>query len=122
MNHKLAFDTQSSSAIAANLCERLEAIRLSRNISQAELAEQAGVSRSTMTRIARGESISLDSFIRVIKALGLTEHLANLLPDPDIRPLELLEHEGRHRQRASRQSVSRINEGEPWSWGDEEDA
>ena len=123
MKHTTEFTSTSSSlVIAAALCERLEAIRLSRNISQAELAGQAGVSRSTMTRIARGESISLDSFIRVIKALGLVEHLANLLPDPDVRPLELLEHEGRHRRRASRPSSSRSNENEPWSWDDGEDA
>ena len=43
------FKTSSSPAIAAALCKRLEEIRLSQNISQAELAKQAGVSRSTMT-------------------------------------------------------------------------
>ena len=55
--------------VAATLCKRLEEIRLSKNISQAALAREAGVSRSTMTRIADGRSISLDSFIRVMQAL-----------------------------------------------------
>lgn len=116
MNHYKNLEAAPSTVIATALCERMEAIRLSRNISQADLAEQAGVSRSTMTRIANGQSISLDSFIRVIKALDLTEHLINLLPDPAIRPLELLEREGRHRRRASRKR----SEPTPWSWGDEE--
>ncbi len=112
------FATGSSTAIASMLCQRLEAIRLSKNISQAELARQAGVSRSTMTRIADGRGISLDSLIRVIKALGLADHLATLLPDPAVRPVELVTHEGQHRQRASGKRRST----EPWSWGDEEDA
>jgi len=111
------FTTSSSSAIASALCKRLEEIRLRKNISQAELAKQAGVSRSTMTRIADGQSVSLDSFIRVIKALGLADHLATLLPDPRVRPVELAAHQGQHRQRASGKRQS----AEPWSWSDEED-
>lgn len=117
MARKLDFSTSSSSAIAAALCKRLDEIRLSKNISQAELAEQAGVSRSTLTRIADGQSISLDSFIRVIKALGLADHLATLLPDPEVRPVELVSHEGQHRRRAS----GKRKPSEPWSWGDEGD-
>ena len=110
------FNTLSSTAIAETLCKRLEEIRLSKNISQAELAKQAGVSRSTLTRIAEGRSISLDSFIRVVKALGLTDHLAALLPDPTVRPVELVRHEGQHRRRAS----GKRRRPQPWSWGDED--
>ncbi len=117
MNTKTDFSIASSSAIAAALCKRLETIRLSQNISQAELAKQAGVSRSTMTRIADGKSISLDSFIRVIKALGLSDHLAALLPNPNVRPVEMAANEGQHRRRAS----SKRKTTQPWSWKDEED-
>ncbi len=114
MNLKSDLAASSSAAIATALGKRLEAIRLSKNISQAELARQAGVSRSTMTRIADGQSISLDSFIRVVKALGLADHLAALLPDPQVRPVELASRDGQHRRRASgkRKAI------EPWSWAD----
>ncbi len=111
------FSTRSSTAIASALCQRLEKIRLGKNISQAELAKQAGVSRSTMTRIADGRSISLDSFVRVVKALGLADHLAALLPDPTVRPVELAKHEGKQRRRAS----TKRNPAEPWSWGEDGD-
>lgn len=117
MSRKLDFTTSSSAAIAAALCKRLEEIRLSKNISQAELAKQAGVSRSTMTRIADGQSTSLDSFIRIIKALGLAGHLAALLPDPEVRPVELVRYDGKHRRRAS----GKRKASKPWSWGDEGD-
>jgi transcriptional regulator with XRE-family HTH domain len=116
MTHTIDFTSSSITVIAEALCKRLEAIRLSQNISQVDLAEQAGVSRSTLTRIADGKSISLDSFIRVAKALGLTGHLANLLPDPSVRPVELVKHGGKHRRRASKKKQA----DEPWSWGDED--
>lgn len=115
MNHNIDFSGVSSNAIATTLCQRLEEIRLSMNISQAALAKEAGVSRSTMTRIADGQSISLDSFVRVVKALGLGQHLATLLPDPGVRPVERVQREGSQRRRAS----ARRKPTKPWTWGDE---
>lgn len=109
------FSALSSVAISAALCKRLEEIRLSKNVSQAAIAKEAGVSRSTMTRIADGKSVSLDSFIRVMQALGLADHLAALLPDPAVRPVERAKREGAQRRRASRKPKT----GKPWSWGDE---
>ena len=78
MNQKIDFSTASSDDIIAALCRRIDEIRLSRNISQADLAREAGVSRSTLTRIADGQAISLDSFVRVMRALRLTDHLKRL--------------------------------------------
>ena len=116
MTHKIDFKAASSDAIVAALGQRLDALRLSRNISQADLAREAGVSRSTMTRLADGKGVSLDSFIRVMQALKLTDHLAVMLPDPGIRPVERLRFSGKKRRRAS----SRRTPTRPWRWGDEE--
>ena len=115
MNPNTDFTKASSGMVAATLCKRLEEIRLSKNISQAALAREAGVSRSTMTRIADGRSISLDSFIRVMQALGLSNHLAALLPDPDVRPVERVRQAGKQRRRAS----GKRKTPPPWTWGDE---
>ena len=76
MTHKIDFSSASSDAVIEALCKRLEELRLGRNISQSALAEQAGVSRSTLTRMADGQSISLDSFVRIMLALQLGDHLA----------------------------------------------
>ena len=110
------FSLLPSGAVATALCRRLEEIRLSKNISQANLAQQAGVSRSTMTRIADGRSVSLDSFIRVMQALQLGNHLACLLPDPAVRPVERAQHQGAQRRRAS----SKRKSDKPWTWADGE--
>jgi transcriptional regulator with XRE-family HTH domain len=112
------FSTASGEAIIAALGQRLEGLRLSRNITQAELAERAGVSRSTLTRLAEGRGVSLDSFVRVMRALGLADHLAALLPDPSMRPVERLRFEGKERKRASHQRKPVERSG--WRWGDEE--
>lgn len=116
MTHTQDFSTYSSGAILKALFDRLEEIRLSRNISQAALAREAGVSRSTITRLARGENISVDSFVRIMQALGLTDNLAAMLPNPTIRPVERVRLAGSERLRASskRQPVSE------WTWGDDE--
>ena len=117
MMHKLDFATASSGAIIEALCKRLDEIRLSRNLGKAELAAEAGVSRSTLTRLADGKAISLDSFLRIMQALHLSGHLAALLPDPAVRPVERVRFHGGERRRAS----SRRASPSEWKWADEAD-
>ena len=117
MAYKVDFSTASSDAIIGALCKRLDEIRLSRNISQAELAAEAGVSRRTMNRLADGQSISLDSFLRIMQALHLADHLAALLPDPAVRPVDRVRLDGAERQRASGRRAAPAD----WTWGDEGD-
>jgi putative transcriptional regulator len=113
--HNIDFSIASSDAIINALFQQIEQIRLSRNISQAALAKEAGVSRSTITRLASGENISVDSFVRVMQALGLADHLAALLPNPNVRPVERIRLEGTERRRASSKRKAAGN----WTWGDE---
>lgn len=114
MTHNMDFSVASSEAIIQALGKRLDEIRLSRNISQADLAKEAGVSRSTLTRLSDGRPVSLDSFVRVMQALRLADHLAALLPDPGIRPVDRVRLDGMERQRAS----SKRAEPSSWTWGD----
>ena len=107
----------NSESIERDLCKRLESIRLMKNISQATLAETAGVSRRTIGRMESGEGVSLDTFLRVMIALDLTDHLAALLPDSAIRPIELAD---RQRQRKNASSPRKPKtESDGWQWGDE---
>ena len=107
--------TNAPEAHLAELLERLEAIRLSLNISQIDLARAAGVSRSTVARMTQGQSVSLDSFVRVMLALGLADQLEALLPDPTVRPVELVKFGGRQRRRAR---GKRTKKTDTWVWGD----
>ena len=119
MTYNLDFRVATSGQIEAALCRRLEGIRLSRNITQAQLAAEAGVSLRTIGRLENGEGVSLDTFIRVMTALGIQESLAVLLPDPSVRPVERVGSVGRERKRAR---PRRSDKGTAsWSWGDGQD-
>ena len=85
----------NSETIERDICKKLERIRLLKNISQAKLAEAAGVSRRTISRMENGGGISLDTFIRVMQALNLTDHLTAMLPNSDIRPVERAGRKGK---------------------------
>jgi putative transcriptional regulator len=115
MTHKIDFSTASSEAIIEVLGKRLDEIRLSRNVAQADLAQEAGVSRSTLSRLSDGKPVSLDSFVRIMQALRLGDHLAALLPDPSVRPVDRVRLDGAERQRAS----GKRTEPSDWRWGDE---
>lgn len=58
-------------------------LRLQRNITQAELAERAGMSRPTLAALERQGKGTLESLTRVMYALGRERELEALLrPDP----------------------------------------
>lgn len=111
------FSTAASDQIEAVLCARLEAIRLSRNLTQAALAREAGVSRRTIVRLAAGQGTTLDTFIRVLTALGLQQHLETLLPDPAVRPMERAAGPGHERRRARPQRTDAP--ASEWTWADD---
>jgi transcriptional regulator with XRE-family HTH domain len=118
-------------AVLAELGTRLERTRLERNLSQRELAAEAGVERKAVQRIEAGEPVKLTSFIRVLRALGLLDALDQLVPEPLPSPIELLKLHGKRRRRASgarrkggkTPPAAKGKPGEdataPWRWGDE---
>ena len=109
-------NTLGDDAILAELGARLASVRLSRNLTQAELAREAGVSKRTVERIEAGQSAQLTSFIRVLRSLELVERLETLLPPAGPGPMDLLRRAGKAPQRATgRASTSNT----PWTWGDE---
>ena len=65
-----------------------EALRLSRNIRQEDLAEQAGIARSTLARLEQEGAATLDTTLRVLEALGLEDRLDLLLPEIKESPLD----------------------------------
>lgn len=117
MSYKIEFSIASSKQIEQALCSRLEKIRLTNNITQSQLAEEAGVSTKTIYRMEKGDGVSLDTFIRILMALGIQHNLEVLLPDPTIRPIERIDQHTENRKRA-RQRQSTTNK-KIWTWGED---
>ena len=105
-------------AILQELGWRLAAVRIERNLTQAVLAEQAGVAKRTLERLESGEvATQLSGFLRVCRVLGILERFEILLPEPALSPMAQLKHQGRKRQRAT---GKKAESGKPktWTWGE----
>lgn len=109
----------SDSAVLQQLGARLAAQRLALNLTQAELAQEAGVSKRTVERLESGAAAQLAAFLRVCRALGLQERVEQLVPELPPSPLAQLKLKGRTRQRASgKPQAIGVREGKPkrWTW------
>jgi transcriptional regulator with XRE-family HTH domain len=105
-------------AFLKGLGERSAQLRIAKNLTQAQLAESAGLGLRTIQRLEQGEAATqLGGFVRVCRALGVADGFDVLLPTPPISPLAQLKAAGKERKRAS---ASKIAEPKArWKWGDE---
>lgn len=110
--------TLSDSAILAELGHRLTQCRIRSRLTQAELAEQAGISKRTVERIENGASTQLASLIRILRVLDLLSGLDALLPAVNAGPIDLLEGKTRPPQRV-REAQAETNSKQPWRWDDD---
>jgi putative transcriptional regulator len=117
MLNKIDFSIATSDQIEGFLCRQLKNIRLTRNFTQAQLAKESGVAIGTIRRLEEGQSVSLNTYIRIMMALDLQQNLETLLPDPTIRPIERVNTGGSERKRA--RPVRSDTENSTWTWGDE---
>lgn len=98
--------------------ERLAALRLERNLTQQQLAEQAGLGLRTVQRLELGEAATqLSSFIRVCRVLDLLERFELLLPEPVPGPMTQLKQAGRKRKRATGKKKP-SGTAKKWTWGE----
>lgn len=102
-------------SVLGELGRRVARTRLEQNTSQASLAAEAGVSKTTLERLERGGGIQLESFVRILRALGLLERLDMVVSEPLPSPIERLDNRGRQRQRA-REGVAKERPPAPWTW------
>ncbi len=100
--------------LAREIGQRIARLRLSRNITQAMLANEAGMSPRTLRRMEAGQPVSLDNFLRVAISLKLADGLLAAVPSYDVRPIERVERRRKERQRAR---PKRTDPQPPaWSW------
>lgn len=60
------------------LCTRLRTERLTRQMTQAEVAARAGIGVNTLSNLEAGRNVAFDSVVRVAMVLGRLDELENL--------------------------------------------
>lgn len=113
----------TDSAVLEELGARLARTRIDANLTQARLAEEAGVGKRTIERLEAGRGTDLRMVVRVLRALGLMEGLEALIPAAPQSPMALLRRKGRERKRAAHPRRRQGDPGEaaaaaPWKWGE----
>ena len=104
--------------VLAELGDRLARHRLNRNLTQDQLAREAGVSKRTVGRLENGQSSQVTNLVRVLRALGLLGNFDALVPAPLASPIEALKAKARERHRASPASKKPKLSSE-WTWDDD---
>ena len=107
----------SSQAIIEELGKRLARQRLNQNLTQEQLATEAGMGINTVYRVEQGHSTQLSNLIRILRALGLMSNLDWLVSEPPPSPLELVRLKKKERRRASPQKVKKPDS--LWKWNDQ---
>jgi len=80
--------SMSDTALVKTIGDFVQHHRLNQNKSQSNVAVDAGISRSTLSLLERGEKISLGSLIKVLRVLDLL-HIMNVFTiDNEISPVE----------------------------------
>lgn len=98
--------------------ERLGRMRLSKNLTQQQLAEQAGLGLRTVQRLELGTAATqLSGFVRVCRVLGLIERFETLVPEETDSPMAQLKMQSRKRQRATAKKAA-AGKPKKWTWAE----
>lgn len=80
----------SDNAVLIEFGKRIASSRLNSNWTQADLANKAGVSKSTVEHIEKGQSTQLLNMVKILRALGLLDQFLSAFPEQGPSPMELL--------------------------------
>lgn len=87
------------------------------NITQAELARQSGLSLKTIARTEAGHDTKLSNIIKILNAIGLSDNLDILIPEPQPDYKALFEEKPvRKRVRSDKNKSDTV-----WVWNDDKE-
>jgi len=98
----------SDRAILSQLGAQLKQMRLNKNITQLQMSQIAGVSRSAISAMENNGNGSMISFIQVLRALEKLEILNHFITEAPVSPIQIAKLHGKQRQRASMKRKRRL--------------
>ena len=99
VQNKYVFDPYPMQVTMQRLAENLKARRLEKKLSTKSLAEMSGVPASSIQRFELKHAISLESYVKLAKALGYSEEIMQLLSEPKYDTMEELLEINKNRTR-----------------------
>ena len=105
-------------AVLAELGARIAGRRVDRQLTQAAVAEQAGIAKRTLERMEAGQTSQLATLVRVLRVLDAAAGLDSLIPETGPGPMALLQRKGKVRQRASGERAAKAT-ANPWRWDEQ---
>ena len=103
----------TDATILRELGLRLARHRIDAGMSQAALAEQAGVAKRTVERIEAGHGSELATLLRLLRILKLIDALDVLVPELPPSPMAQLRHRDQPRRRVARRERAATT---AWNW------
>lgn len=92
--------------VVEQLGKELRRMRLSGNLSQAEVAKRAGLDRTTVVKLEAGRAATLLTVVQVLRAMDWLDVLDGFHEEPQLTPYQLVEQQEKYltkqRKRASR--------------------
>jgi transcriptional regulator with XRE-family HTH domain len=114
VQNKYVFDPYPLQVTMQRLAENLKARRLEKKLSTRSLSEMSGVPASSIQRFELKHSISLESYVKLAKALGYSEEILQLLSEPKYDTMEELLEINKNRKNSS--SVVWLSMSMPKIW------
>lgn len=100
-NSYIKWSAMSDKSIMETIGKFIQSHRLNQNRSQDQVAKAAGISRSTLSLLERGEKVRIDSLIQVLRVLDLLYVMDVFKVQDQISPIEYAKLKKNKRKHAS---------------------
>src|SRR5665647_612852 len=110
------FISMSDKTLAAHIGAFVKHHRMEQNKTQEELATAAGISRSTLSLLERGETVTVTTLIQVLRVLDQLQVLGAFEVRKTMSPLALAKMQKEKRLRARSKSMNKVDNGEETDW------
>jgi len=100
MTENTSWTSMNDQALAAHIGAFVRHHRLEQNRTQDALAHAAGISRSTLSLLERGQTVTLATLIQVLRVLDQLQVMDAFVVEKRVSPLALAKMQKEKRQRA----------------------
>ena len=104
-NSYINWEAMSDVALSQTIGGFVKHHRIQQNKTQQELAQLAGISRSTLSLLERGESVTLLTVLQVLRVLNKLNVLESFLVTPQVSPLQLAKEQKKQRYRVRKKET-----------------